>query len=205
MDQRDNSGNFNIGDRNSGNRNSGNFNSGDFNSGNCNSGSCNSGGCNSGNFNSGNRNSGNRNSGSCNSGSCNSGNFNSGFFCTETPPVMFFDRPSSLTHAQALNVIPFIDLPIGTTWVESDAMTADEKSSNPQHTTIGGFLRAHNLPIRQAFPQAWAKLSNEERAKWLSLPNFDAEKFLAITGVDVRKTAKVRLPNGTVAELPVVE
>ena len=184
--------NCNTGNRNSGNCNSGNFNSGHRNSGNFNSGDFNSGFRNSGNFNSGSsnigyHNSGDFNSGDSNSGSYNIGDFNSGFFCTGTPNPMFFDQPTGLTWHQAQEVIPDVDMPVGTEWVPSENMTDDEMAANPNHTIIGGYLKVHNLKIQEAFPIAWAKMDQATRDRFLNLPNFDAEKFFACTGVDVRK------------------
>jgi hypothetical protein len=88
-----NSGGRNSGLYNSGNRNSGYRNSGDGNFGDRNSGNYNSGHRNSGNNNSGNRNSGNYNSGNWNSGSWNSGHRNFGYLCTQTSPIMIFNKP----------------------------------------------------------------------------------------------------------------
>ena len=177
-----NSGDYNSGNRNSGNRNSGDFNSGDFNSGDCTSGDCNSGNRNSGDYNSGNYNSGNRNSGHYNSGDCNSGHF-----CTETPKPMFFDRPVDMTWEEAIATVPIIDLPVGCRWVNSDEMTDEEKAANPNHTALGGYLKMLEKDFRVAFPQWWQRAKPAERQQFLDLPNFDAEKFLKITGVDVRE------------------
>ena len=189
-----NSGNYNSGDRNSGNRNSGHYNSGHYNSGNCNSGDYNSGNYNSGHYNSGNGNSGNRNSGNgnsghynsgnCNSGDYNSGNRNSGFFCTETPNPRFFDKESSLTWGEI--DIPYVELPTCCTWIPSENMSETEKQEFPNHETLGGYLRSSPMPLTVSFPIGWAKLSPGDQQKFLNLPNFDADKFLQITGVDVR-------------------
>jgi hypothetical protein len=194
-----NTGNWNTGYRNTGDRNIGNFNSGILNVGNYNTG----------NWNTGYRNTGNLNTGDLNTGSFNLGNFNTGFFCTETPCATFFDKPTSLSFNAARALIPTIQLPIGVEFVPYEKMTDTEKAEFPKYATIGGYLRQHRRPIREVFPIAWAKLSIPEQVKWMTLPNFDRDKFLAITGVDVRKppvkTARVRMPNGTIAELPVVE
>ena len=162
-------------------------NSGDSNSGYSNSGNGNSGNWNSGYRNSGYRNSGDSNSGNWNSGKWNSGNWNSGNFCTGTPSPTFFDKPTSLTWEDANKIVPTIDLPCCCEWIPVAKMTDEEKASFPFYTTIGGFLRSSPIPIRESFPIAWAKLSDDEKKKWLALPNFDADKFFKITGVDVRE------------------
>ena len=73
-------------------------------------------------------------------------------------------------------------------------MTDEEKAEYPNHTTIGGYLKVLHKDIREAFPVAWAKLDDATRQRFLDLPNFDAEKFLEITGVDVRVKQEQRLP-----------
>ena len=166
---------------NSGNRNSGNRNSGDWNSGDRNSGYMNSG-----DWNSGDRNSGNRNSGDRNSGDWNSGNLNSGYFCAETPAPSFFDKPFNGTREEAEGLIPYIELPMGCEWVPVDQMTDAEKASAPAHKTTGGFLRILRRTVQEAFPLAWAKMDAATKRRFIDLPNFDAEKFLKCTGVDVR-------------------
>jgi hypothetical protein len=192
----------NIGDNNTGNRNTGNWNTGDWNTGNLNTGYRNTGYWNTGDWNTGygntgdrntgHWNTGHRNTGHCNTGDWNTGDWNTGhcntgFFCTETPKPAFFDLPFDGTFDDARNLIPYVELPVGVIWTPTEQMTNEEKKANPNHITIGGYLRASELTIQQAFPMAWAKMNNDEKQRWLSLPNFNAEKFLACTGVDVRK------------------
>ena len=218
MDRNLNAGNWNAGNRNAGNLNTGDSNTGDSNTGDSNAGNRNAGNWNTGDSNTGNRNTGswnagslntgNWNTGSWNTGSWNAGNRNAGFFCVETPRPLFFDKPTNLTWEQAYKCIPYVDLPIGVGFVYASKMSEVEKAENPSYATFGGYLKKHTLPIRESFPIAWAKMTGDEKAKWWALPNFDVEKFLAITGVDVRikpKMARVRMPDGTVAELEVVE
>ena len=183
-------------------------NTGDWNTGDGNTGDGNTGHRNTGNRNTGDWNTGDWNTGDWNTGDRNTGNRNTGFFCTETPSPMFFDRPTNLTWGQACDAVPYVELAVGAKWTPSEQMTDEEKIEYPNHTTIGGFLSAAQMTIQQAFPLAWAKMTQAEKQQWLDLPNFDAEKFLKCTGVDVRKPvkkAKVRLPDGSVAELEVVE
>jgi len=199
-----NTGNQNNGDRNTGDRNTGNQNTGYRNTGDRNTGHRNTGNRNTGHRNTGNQNTGHRNTGNQNTGNWNTGHRNTGFFCVETPLATFFDAPTQLTFDEARSSIPFVDLPIGVVWVESSKMTDDEKSSNPNHNIIGGYLRKHERPCTETFPLAWAKMSEGERTKWKSLPNFDADKFKRITGVDVRETlriVKVRTVDGDIVSI----
>ena len=199
MDVKNNTDDRNTGDWNTGHWNTGNRNTGDRNTGNRNTGNTNTGDWNTGHWNTGNT----------NTGHWNTGNTNTGFFCTETPNATFFDAPSSLTHAQARDAIPYVELAVGAKWTASADMTDAEKAANPNHAIIGGFLTAIPMTIQQAFPLAWAKMSASEQAKWLALPNFNAEKFLKCTGVDVRKPstkiAKIRLAGGEIVSGEVIE
>jgi hypothetical protein len=192
-----NSGNCNSGNRNSGNRNSGDWNSGDWNSGNRNSGDCNSGyrnsgNCNSGNCNSGNRNSGNRNSGDWNSGDCNSGDWNKasnvvGCFNTESQKLRFFDKETDMTfeewiNSEACRLMNRIDFRPAD-WILSDEMSDAEKAEHPEHETTGGYLKIRDNT--DCCKEWWNGLSQNEKQVIMSIPNFDADKFLLITGINV--------------------
>ena len=190
---------WNSGYRNSGNRNSGNCNSGDGNSGNGNSGSCNSGywnsgyrnsgywnsgDGNSGSCNSGNWNSGYWNSGSCNSGNWNSGNWNSGYFNVDSPLVRVFGKETDVKKED-------IDFPSWlyfdlTQWVSHDTATDKEKKEHKNEIEIsGGFLKV--LDYKEAFRLAWSKAEFSERKKLFSLPNWNNEIFMQISGIDAEK------------------
>ena len=176
-----NSGNWNSGNRNSGNRNSGNWNSGNRNSGDCNSGDCNSGNCNSGNWNSGNRNSGNRNS-----GNWNSTNFSTGFFNSEQQPIYMFNQP---TNMQRNDICDLAGIQIlnwnyeDSWWIYSENMSAEEKAAHPEHETIGGYLKT--VDFKTACKMMWDNLDDENKEAVKAIPNFDADVFEEITGIDV--------------------
>ena len=197
-----NSGRYNSGDYNSGSHNSGNYNSGRYNSGNCNSGNwnsgcANSGNCNSGRYNSGSHNSSRYNSGDYNSGSHNSGNYNSGHwnitnfssgcFNTKEAKILMFNKPSDWTlrdwcYSEAKDILDTIpnNAP---TWIRSENMTDEEKEQHPEYKTTGGYVKEiDNSKHVQAW---WDSLSDHEKNIIKSLPNFDAEIFKEITGIDV--------------------
>ena len=197
-----NGGNRNSGHSNGGNWNSGNWNSGNWNSGNWNSGHWNSGNWNSGHWNSGDWNSGNRNSGDWNSGNWNSGNWNqgdfctgdfnitdheTGCFCTEEHKIRFFDQESEMTfrewrNSEAYRIlcrIPFEP----TRWIWADDMTDEEKASHPEYKTTDGYLKVCDTD--KAFLTWWDSLNNREKKIIKSIPNFNAEKFLQISGIRV--------------------
>jgi len=194
-----NTGYRNSGDRNSGNWNSGNWNSGDSNSGYRNSGNWNSGDRNSGDRNSGYRNSGYRNSGDRNSGNWNSGNWNSGdsnsgyrnsgAFCTEQNPTIYlFNKPTKMKvkeweNHQCYRVMrELLDFNL---WIPSYKMTDKEKLENSFWETTEGYLKT--ITLKEAWGNMWGNLSKENKKAFLDLPNFDAEIFEEITGIDVNK------------------
>ena len=186
-----NSGDYNSGDYNSGNRNSGNYNSGDYNSGYYNSGYYNSGDYNSGYYNSGDYNSGYYNSGNYNSGYYNSGNYNSGdysngFFNTKEHEVFIFDQPSNMTFSQFKNSKYFDALTseplILTEWTE---YTDHEKKNDKSKELIGGYLKRYEY--KEACQTWWNKLTKENKKIIVSIPNFDAEIFEKITGINIAK------------------
>lgn len=182
-----NSGGSNSGDRNSGDFNSGSWNSGDCNSGNGNSGSCNSGDCNSGNHNTGDCNSGSRNTGSYNSGDWNKTNFSNGCFNTELSKIFMFNKPSDWTYqdwftSKARFILcgcPSDSL----SWIQGFRMTDKEKSTHPEYSTTGGFLRyTEEKDKKQTW---WNALSEESKNVVMSIPNFDKDIFKEMTGIDV--------------------
>ena len=174
----------NIGTNNTGLANSGNWNSGDWNSGDSNSGYWNSGNRNSGYRNSGDRNSGNWNSGNWNSGDSNSGYRNSGAFCTNPNPVIYlFDKPTDILvkdweQSKAYDLMCRLE---NTFWIESSMMTEIEKQDYPSHKTTGGYLKT--ITLKEAWGNLWGNLDDALKNVFLSLPNFDANKFEEITGI----------------------
>ena len=70
-------------------------------------------------------------------------------------------------------------------WVESKDMTDKEKLNNSSHITTGGYQKTYEY--KEAWRRSWDKTSYEDRELVLSLPNFDADIFLEISGIDVRK------------------
>ena len=183
-----NSGCFNVGCCNTGDYNVGSWNAGNYNKGNFNTGDCNVGDCNAGRWNLGDYNSGFFNTGDYNSGCWNSGNHNSGFFNTEKEPtVRMFNKDTGLTRdelvATRLPGFLYFDL---TVWVSCDTATEEEMKIHKQEIeTCGGFLKI--LEYKEAFKLAWSKASKEEHKQVLALPNFDANIFYEISGIDVTK------------------
>ena len=145
-------------------------------------GRCNSGDCNSGDWNSGNRNSGNRNSGDWNKTS-----FSNGCFNTVSPKIYMFNKPTDWTLEHWLNcrarylLNQIDDCPLEYVWF--DSMTDEEKAAHPEAKTTGGYLKERTTADNAR--KWWAGLSADDRNIIFSLPNFDAEIFKEITGIDV--------------------
>ena len=158
-------------------------NTGKDNTGLSNSGNRNSGSRNSGDENSGYENSGDGNSGNWNSGNWNSGNHHAGFFCTGEAKMTLFNVPTDLSFDDVINRLPCIDVS-PCIWVSDDEMSDTEKAEHPEHTTTGGYLKAFTM--QEAWQEWWRGASGKDRGKIMALPNFDADIFLEIAGIDVR-------------------
>jgi hypothetical protein len=155
--------------------------------GRCNSGNRNSGNRNSGDWNSGNRNSGDWNSGDWNSGDWNKTSFSNGCFNTVSPKIYMFNKPTDWTLEHWLNcrarylLNQIDDCPLEYVWF--DSMTDEEKAAHPEAKTTGGYLKERTTGDNAR--KWWVGLSAGDRNIIFSLPNFDAEIFKEITGIDV--------------------
>ena len=180
-----NTGNWNTGDWNTGNRNTGDSNTGNWNTGNRNTGNWNTGNWNTGNCNTGNRNTGDRNTGDWNNTS-----FSNGCFNTEQPKIYLFNKPSDWTlqdwfESRARKLLnQFDNCPLK--YIYFDDMTGEEKAAHPEAKTTGGYLKKRTT--EDSARKWWAGLDDDERSVILGIPNFDADIFEKITGIDV--TAK---------------
>ena len=197
-----NTGDWNTGNRNTGNRNTGNRNTGDWNTGDWNTGNRNTGNRNTGDWNTGNRNTGNRNTGDWNTGDWNTGNrntgdwnkssFNTGCFNTEESTIMLFNKPSKWTYRDWLNSDArylLMDIPKDVVeWVYEEDMTDEEKVAYPTYKTTGGYLKI--LDESECAQIWWNGLSEADRNKIKSIPNFDAEIFEQCTGIKIESEGK---------------
>lgn len=135
--------------------------------------------CNSGNWNSGNR----------NSGDWNATSFSNDCFNTASPKIYMFNKPTDWTFEQWFNcrarrLLNEIDgCPLE--YVYLSDMTDEEKATHPEAETTGGYLKERTTADNAR--KWWAGLSADDRNVILSLPNFDAEIFKEITGIDVSK------------------
>ena len=171
--------NGNTGLFNSGYRNSGKFNSGYRNSGNWNSGDRNSG-----NWNSGDRNSGYMNSGDWNSGYWNKCNGSNGVFCTIEPTIKIFDKDTNMTLEEFIKskynkALCSVKLKL-TEWIR---YTEEEMKEDDDKKATKGYLK--NYTYKEACANWWSELTEENKEIIMNIPNFDADKFEEITGINI--------------------
>ena len=76
----------------------------------------------------------------------------------------------------------FFDLCV---FVQEDKMNEAEKEDNPSYKTMGGYLKT--LDYKEAWRMSWSKADIEDRKRVLDIPNWNNQKFLEITGIDVER------------------
>lgn len=138
-------------------------------------------------LNSGNQNSGDYNSGAYNTGHQNSGDYNTGMFNSDEPFMRMFNKQTNIKYSNFINsdeYPSFYGFNLNT-WISESFMTEQEKSENPTHKTTGGYLKS--IEYKTAWSIFWRNTDEENRQKFLNLPNFDAEIFKEITGIDVEE------------------
>ena len=166
-----NTGNHNTGNHNTGNWNTGNYNTGHYNTGNENTGYCNTGHCNTGNE---------------NTGDWNSANFSTGFFNSVEQPLYIFNKPTKMSRDEISNCegIEILNWNFENSWwIYSENMSDEEKSIHPEHEATGGYLKT--VAFKTACKMMWDKLSDDEKQCVKEIPNFDAEVFKEITGIEI--------------------
>ena len=182
----------NTGNCNTGNWNTGNWNTGNWNTGNRNTGDWNTGNWNTGNWNTGNWNTGNRNTGDWNTGDWNKSSFNTGCFNTEESTIMLFNKQSEWTYrdwleSNARYLLNQIQKDV-VEWVYEEDMTDEEKVAYPSYKTTGGYLKI--LDESECAQIWWNGLSEADRNKIKSIPNFDIEIFEQCTGIKIESEGK---------------
>ena len=189
-------GNCSTGDCSMGYHSTGDCSTGNCSTGNCSTGNRSTGYRSTGNYSTGNCSTGNRSTGNCSTGNCSTGdwsisNRSTGHFSTIDGHPSFFDKPFKGTWDEAAELIPYVVLKLGTYWVTSSEMTEQQKADHPTHGTTGGVLLKYDHTYHQAWAIAWDGMDQAKKDRFLNLPNFDAEKFKQITGID---TTTVQVP-----------
>lgn len=146
----------------------------------------NSGDWNTGDGNTGDGNTGNRNTGDGNTGYGNSSSRQSGIFNSSEGTVRAFNLDSGKTWNE-IDHPHFKEFHLSK-WIPWSDMTATDRKEHPEADTTGGLLRTYTY--KEAWANFWRDTDEENRKKFLNLPNFDAVIFLEITGIDVRENNK---------------
>lgn len=145
----------------------------------------NSGIGNAGNDNAGYYNAGYYNAGNRNAGYYNAGNDNAGAFNNLQANYMMFNKPSKWTfedfiNSKAYSLMSEIEFQI---YVPLSLMSEEELKQHPYAKTTLHYYK--QIGYKEAWQNAWNKWNENSRNAFKSLPNFDAEIFKDITGIDV--------------------
>ena len=132
------------------------------------------------------------NTGNRNTGDWNKSSFNTGCFNTEESTIMLFNKPSEWTYGDWLNSDArylLMDIPKDVVeWVYEEDMTDEEKKAHPSYKTTGGYLKI--LDESECAQIWWDGLSEADRNKIKSIPNFDIEIFEQCTGIKIESEGK---------------
>ena len=192
-----------------GNRSTGDYSTGNRSTGDCSTGDCSTGNRSTGDYSTGNRSTGDYSTGDCSTGNRSTGhystgdwsmsNFSSGHFSTEDYTGFgCFDKPCSKEEWDECIKPNFLYFDL-TLWVTTENMTLQEKEENPNYKTTRGYLKVRDY--QEAFKESYEKASKEDRNKVFNLPNFDADKFYEISGIDVRVAEEDKQREKTKQEL----
>ena len=131
-------------------------------------------------------NTGNENTGNENTGEWNSANFSTGFFNSVEQPLYIFNKPTRMSRGEISNCkgIKILNLNFeNSLWIYSENMSDEEKTLHPEHKTTGGYLKT--VAFKTACKMMWDKLSDDEKQCVKEIPNFNAEVFKEITGIEI--------------------
>ena len=132
------------------------------------------------------------NTGDWNTGDWNKSSFNTGCFNTEESTIMLFNKPSKWTYRDWLNSDArylLMDIPKDVVeWVYEEDMTDEEKVAHPTYKTTGGYLKI--LDESECAQIWWDGLSEADRNKIKSIPNFDIEIFEQCTSIKIESEGK---------------
>jgi hypothetical protein len=108
----------------------------------------------------------------------NSGDRNSGWFNTDEPLASFFGRQTDIKMSEFVNseMCPSWNGFELNTWIKSEKMTDVEKKEHPTYETCGGYLKIYKY--KEAWTNFWRDTTEENRQKFLNLPNFEQIFFL---------------------------
>ena len=140
---------------------------------------------NTGDWNTGDWNTGYRNTGNWNTGNWNTCDKETGFFNTvEVKTIRIFNKECNIEEWKNATKPSFLYFNL-TEWILKINMTDKEKEDNESYKTTGGYLKEYDY--KEAFQQSYNKASQEDKDLLLKLPNFNAEVFKEISGINILK------------------
>lgn len=74
-------------------------------------------------------------------------------------------------------------------WIDESQMSDEEKINHKEFYVRGGYLKTFSY--QEAWKNFWEKTSEENKEKFLNLPNFCPKIFKEITGIDLEKESEV--------------
>lgn len=172
------------------------YSTGKYSTGNRSTGYHSTGDCSTGNRSTGKYSTGDWSTGNRSTGNWSISNYSTGHFSTEDYAGFgAFNKPCTLEEWGEAKKPDFIYFKL-TQWVPSEGMTTKEKEDNPTHKITGGYLKVYEH--KEAWRQAWEKATDADKELLYALPNFDAEVFKEISGIDVNEDSTKEL---TIAEI----
>ena len=163
----------------------GDYSTGDYSTGDWSTGDYSTGHRSTGDYSTGDYSTGDRSTGHCSTGDWSTTDYDTGHFNTTNPTTInVFNKPCDIkTWGEAIKP-SFLYFEL-TEWVWEKDMSDSEKVANPTFCTTGGYLKV--CDYQEAFQASYNKASDEDKELLLKLPNFDAEVFKEISGIDVTK------------------
>ena len=106
---------------------------------------------------------------------------------TKEPTIMMFNKPTDWTYrnwidSDAHHLLDCIQKNV-VEWIFESDMSDEEKVDNPTYKCTGGYLKMLNTS--ECCQRWWMNLSMNEKCVIQNMPNFDAEIFKEITGIQV--------------------
>lgn len=175
----------NTGNDSTGYRSTGDYSTGNWSTGNWSTGNRSTGDCSTGDYSTGYSSTGNHSTGNWSTGNWSISNYSTGHFSTiDYSGFGAFNKPCTPEEWDKAKKPRFIFFDL-TEWIFESEMTDQEKEKNPSYKTTGGYLKVYEY--RAAWKKAWDGASADDKELLFKLPNFDADIFEEITGIDVRQ------------------
>ena len=176
-------GEYSTGDYSMGDYSTGDFSMGDYSTGKYSTGDYSTCYYSTGKCSTGDYSTGDYSTGHCSTGDWSISDYSTGHFSTiDYSGFGAFNKPCTPEEWDKAIKPRFLYFKL-TEFVYVRYMSDEEKESNPTYKTTHGYLKVYDY--KEAFQKAWDKAPQEDRDLLFKLPNFDAEVFKEISGIDV--------------------